>query len=138
MLFQAPKRIAILRAALELFADRGYQRTSIAEITRCGGVTLDTFYKYFGSKQQLAQVMYEDVERERDCYLEVLPPENASLQQQFLLLWCRMVDFAVQYPDAMHPWAFLAQPAGSRRVLVLGRLGWLGGRLRSVVLAVGG
>ena len=45
--------------------------------------------------------MYEDVERERDCYLEVLPPENASLQQQFLLLWCRMADFAVQYPDAM-------------------------------------
>lgn len=101
MLFQAPKRIAILRAALELFAERGYQRTSIAEITRCAGVTLDTFYKYFGSKQQLARLMYEDVERERDCYLEVLPPENASLQQQFLLLWCRMVDFAVQYPDAM-------------------------------------
>jgi AcrR family transcriptional regulator len=101
VLFQAPKRVAILRTALELFADRGYQRTSIAEITRCSGVTLDTFYKYFGNKEQLARVMYEDVERERDCYLEVLPPADASLQQRFLLLWCRMADFAVQYPDAM-------------------------------------
>ncbi len=101
MLFQRPKRVAILRTALELFAARGYERTSIAEIARCAGVTLDTFYKYFGSKEQLARVMYEDVERERDCYLEVLPPENASLPQQFLLLWCRMADFAVQYPDAL-------------------------------------
>ena len=33
--------------------------------------------------------------------MTILPPENASLQQQFLLLWCRMADFAVQYPDAM-------------------------------------
>jgi AcrR family transcriptional regulator len=64
-------------------------------------VTLDTFYKYFGSKEHLARVMYEDVKRERDCYLDVLPPTDASLQKQFLLLWCRMVDFAVQYPDAM-------------------------------------
>jgi AcrR family transcriptional regulator len=101
MLFQRPKRVAILRAALELFANRGLERTSIAEITRCAGVTLDTFYKYFGSKEHLARVMYEDVERERDCYLDVLPPADASLQKQFLLLWCRMVDFAVQYPDAM-------------------------------------
>ncbi len=101
MLFQRPKRVAILRAALELFANRGYQRTNIAEIARCAGATLDTFYKYFGSKEQLARVMYEDVERERDCYLEVLPPADASLPKQFLLLWCRMADFAVQYPDAM-------------------------------------
>jgi AcrR family transcriptional regulator len=101
MLFQRPKRVAILRAALELFANRGYPRTSIAEIARCAGVTLDTFYKYFGSKEHLARVMYEDVERERDCYLDVLPPADASLQKQFLLLWCRMADFAVQYPDAM-------------------------------------
>jgi TetR/AcrR family transcriptional regulator, repressor of fatR-cypB operon len=70
-------------------------------ITRCSGVTLDTFYKYFGSKEQLARVIYEDVERERDGYLEVLPPADASLQHRFLLLWCRMADFAVQYPDAM-------------------------------------
>jgi hypothetical protein len=42
MLFQRPKRVAILRAALELFANRGLERTSIAEITRCAGVTLDT------------------------------------------------------------------------------------------------
>ncbi len=101
MLFQRPKRVAILRTGLELFAARGYERTSIAEIARCSGVTLDTFYKYFGSKEHLARVIYEDVDRERDCYLEVLPPENASLQQQFLLLWCRVADFAVQYPDAM-------------------------------------
>ncbi len=101
MLFQRPKRVAILRTALELFANRGYQRTSMAEIARCSGVTLDTFYKYFGSKEHLARVMYEDVERERDCYLDVLPPADASLQEQFLLLWCRMADFAVQYPDAM-------------------------------------
>ena len=80
MLFQRPKRVAILRAGLELFANRGYQRTNIAEIARCAGATLDTFYKYFGSKEQLARVMYEDVERERDCYLEVLPPADASLR----------------------------------------------------------
>lgn len=101
MWFESPKRIAILRAALELFADRGYRRTSIAEITRFAGVTLDTFYKYFSSKEHLARVMYEDVERERDGYLEVLPPADASLQKQFLLLWCRMADFAVQYPNAI-------------------------------------
>jgi len=80
MLFHAPNRIAILRAAMKLLASAGHEATTIAEIVREAGVTLDTFYRYFESKDKLVRVLYEDLLLERDAFVAEPPPDDASLR----------------------------------------------------------
>ena len=47
----------IARAAARLFADRGYDATSVREIVEAAGVTKPTLYYHFGSKQGLAEAL---------------------------------------------------------------------------------
>lgn len=43
----------ILRAAERIFGEKGYDQTSISEITRTAGVAQGTFYVYFNDKKQI-------------------------------------------------------------------------------------
>jgi AcrR family transcriptional regulator len=45
----------IARVAARLFAQRGYEATSVREIVEAAGVAKPTLYYYFGSKERLAQ-----------------------------------------------------------------------------------
>jgi AcrR family transcriptional regulator len=48
------RRELILAGAMELFAARGYEGTSMGEIARAGGVTAAVIYDHFPSKAELA------------------------------------------------------------------------------------
>lgn len=43
----------IATAALKLFEDRGYQNTTVEQIARSAGVSSATFFRYFGSKEEV-------------------------------------------------------------------------------------
>ena len=47
----------IARVASRLFAERGYDATSVREIVEAAGVTKPTLYYHFGSKQGLAEAL---------------------------------------------------------------------------------
>lgn len=47
------KKETILAAARELFATKGYEETTIAEIARAAGVAVGTVYLYFGNKHEI-------------------------------------------------------------------------------------
>ena len=49
----ARTRAALMAAAFELFARQGYEQTTVAQIAEAAGVTEMTFYRHFGSKDQL-------------------------------------------------------------------------------------
>ena len=53
------RREEFLEAALELFAEQGYDATSVEEICRSVGVAKGTFYLYFRNKEALALVLRE-------------------------------------------------------------------------------
>ena len=55
----ARTRAAILGAARELFAERGYAATSMTAIADRAGVALDTVYAAVGRKPQLARLLIE-------------------------------------------------------------------------------
>jgi AcrR family transcriptional regulator len=55
----ARTRQAILDAALELFAGRGYVATPMTAIAQCAGVALDTVYASVGRKPELARLLIE-------------------------------------------------------------------------------
>jgi AcrR family transcriptional regulator len=52
-------RAAVLRAARELFTSRGYAGTSVAEIARVAGVSVDTLYEAVGRKPQLLLAVHD-------------------------------------------------------------------------------
>ena len=46
-------RARLLKVAFELFAEKGYEQTRVADIAAAADVTEMTFYRHFGSKDQL-------------------------------------------------------------------------------------
>src|SRR5467141_5385228 len=63
---QAPpaKRDAILRAATDVFADRGFFNAQVADVARAAGVAAGTVYLYFRSKDDLLVSIFEKTMRE--------------------------------------------------------------------------
>src|SRR5262244_4251421 len=54
-----PKRDAILRAAIDVFADRGYFNAQVADVARAAGVAAGTVYLYFKNKDHLLVSIFE-------------------------------------------------------------------------------
>ena len=59
-----PKRDAILRAAIDVFADRGFFSAQVADIARAAGVAAGTVYLYFKSKDDLLVSIFDRSMRE--------------------------------------------------------------------------
>jgi TetR/AcrR family transcriptional regulator, fatty acid metabolism regulator protein len=58
------KRDAILRAAIDVFAERGYFNAQVADVARVAGVAAGTVYLYFRSKDDLLISIFERTMRE--------------------------------------------------------------------------
>src|SRR5882672_123658 len=58
------KRDAILRAAIDVFAERGYFNAQVADVARAAGVAAGTVYLYFQSKDDLLVSIFEKTMRE--------------------------------------------------------------------------
>ncbi|MFI9290619.1 TetR family transcriptional regulator [Streptomyces gardneri] len=55
-------RDALIRVALELFTTQGYERTTVDEIVDAVEVSQRTFFRYFGSKEEVAFAVQHMVE----------------------------------------------------------------------------
>nr|WP_199547053.1 TetR/AcrR family transcriptional regulator [Streptomyces sp. N35] len=77
-----PQRL--LAAATRLFAEQGYDRTSVQEIVEAAGVTKGALYHYFGSKDDLLHEIYARVlrvQQERlDAFAEADEPVEKRLR----------------------------------------------------------
>jgi AcrR family transcriptional regulator len=66
---------ALIAAARELFASRGWAATSMEEVARAAGVTKGALYHHFADKKALLRGVYEDQERRSiEHLLEVAGP----------------------------------------------------------------
>src|SRR5205809_5666355 len=55
----AAKREAILRAAIDVFAERGFFNAQVADVARAAGVAAGTVYLYFESKDDLLVSIFD-------------------------------------------------------------------------------
>lgn len=88
---QDDSRLNILKAAFELFARKGYARTSVDSVARKAGVSKGLIYHYFESKDALLKGVFLMMKGEADQLFEnmdALPPD------EFL---DRMVTLSLQY-----------------------------------------
>ncbi len=95
-------RAALADAALRLFAEKGYENTTIEDITDVVDVSSRTFYQYFASKEDvlftdidhepfLAEIRAQpldssDLEAIRDAYIVCLPSEDRSVSERTVLM----------------------------------------------------
>jgi AcrR family transcriptional regulator len=63
-------RRAILKAALECFADKGFAETTLDDVHRRSGISIGSIYHHFGSKEQIGGALY--VEGLRDYQQSVI------------------------------------------------------------------
>ncbi|GGR40316.1 TetR/AcrR family transcriptional regulator [Streptomyces netropsis] len=75
-----PQRL--LAAATRLFADQGYDRTSVQEIVEAAGVTKGALYHYFGSKDDLLHEVYARVLRLQQERLDALAGSEAPVERR--------------------------------------------------------
>jgi AcrR family transcriptional regulator len=67
----------LIKATIELFAEQGYDATTVAEIAERAGLTKRTFFRYFADKREVLFFGSEELER---VWLEALTatPRDAS------------------------------------------------------------
>lgn len=124
-----PKAVAtrqrILDTALQLFAAKGYEETTMREIATAAGCSLGLAYRYFASKEDLVLELYRWLVLQLDEQVRVLPV--GSIAERFYHLMRAL--FAVMAPHrltlgalfgaALNPRSraglFGAQGAGIRR-----------------------
>ncbi|WP_225845798.1 TetR/AcrR family transcriptional regulator [Streptomyces sp. HPF1205] len=75
-----PERL--LAEATRLFAERGYDRTSVQEIVEAAGVTKGALYHYFGSKDDLLHEIYGRVLRLQTERLEAIAARPADVRDR--------------------------------------------------------
>jgi AcrR family transcriptional regulator len=72
-------RDALIEAAMELFAAKGYDRTTVHEITDAVDVSERTFFRYFASKEDLALSFVRDGAATFATALAARPPDEEPL-----------------------------------------------------------
>jgi len=129
------KRVALLAAALDLFAAQGYEATSIDEIARRAGVAVGGFYQHFVSKQQVLLVLMDQLLAEAAALTS--PGEGAAVTAvphaviAALVRQALRVDWA--YAGAYRAWREAAARDAAVRALYEEIEGWTAQRLEMLL-----
>src|SRR3954463_7500014 len=95
------KRAAILDAAVELFAERGFHGTAVPLVAEKAGVGAGTLYRHFDSKEALVNALYQHWKGELGRRVMSDFPVSAPTREQFHTIWSRMVGFGIDFPQAI-------------------------------------
>ncbi len=96
----ADKREAILAAAVELFADKGFHGTAVPEIAEKARVGAGTIYRYFESKEAIVNALFQ---RHKSALLASVVddfPYDAPTREQLHHFVSRVISFARKHPVA--------------------------------------
>ncbi len=94
------KREAVLDAALELFEERSYGSTPMPMVAERAGVGAGTIYRYFPSKEALANAIYRDGKQQLRRYLVDGMPEGLDPRAEFSWWWSQLFAFVRNHPAA--------------------------------------
>ncbi|MFE7860978.1 TetR family transcriptional regulator [Streptomyces sp. NPDC101209] len=73
-------RDALLRAAVELFTTRGYERTTVDDIAEAVDVSQRTFFRYYAGKEEAALALQELVVTRFVAAVRERPAEEAPME----------------------------------------------------------
>jgi len=103
-----PAKRQILRAAMKLFSERGFDGTSIRDIARESGYTNPALYKHFAGKEELALHLFETCHRRLWAKCHAAIDAAKSFDDKLEAHIGQVLELVDEHPDAM---AFLSDSA---------------------------
>jgi AcrR family transcriptional regulator len=94
----ADKRDEIMRAALELIAERGFHGAPMAMIADRAGVGAGTIYRYFESKDVLINELYRELEEKLLSYLKEGYSPADPIRNRFLHVGAAILRYFIARP----------------------------------------
>lgn len=82
----ADKRQAILDAALDLFRNYGYRRTSMEDIAQAAGVAKGTLYLYFKSKDELFEALARQLAEQVDANVQAAAARDLEVEEKIIAI----------------------------------------------------
>lgn len=101
-----PKKAAILDAALDLIAVHGFHGTPTSKIAREAGAGVGSIYRYFKSKDELIQGLFDAIAERSSRELLACFDPHANIRDQFIQLSTGMFLYLIDHPKES---AFLEQ-----------------------------
>ncbi len=92
------RRTAVLQAALEVFAEQGFNGTPVPPIADRAGVGVGTIYRYFADKEALVNEVFRHAKRSLQSALTSGIKNATGPRQLFDNIWSRLVEFAREEP----------------------------------------
>lgn len=90
-------RAQIVDAALRLFRERGYDRTTMRAVAEEAGVSVGNTYYYFGSKEELIQGFYDHLAAEHVAASAPVLAEHTDLGERLRGVLAAWLDVAQPY-----------------------------------------
>lgn len=87
------KRCAILKATLELVAERGFHDTPMSQVARRSGASPGVIYHYFASKDELIRDLYKEVKAVKARAMLQGDFDGACPKDAFKHTWRNAYDF---------------------------------------------
>jgi AcrR family transcriptional regulator len=92
------KRAAILKAALDLFVERGFHNTPTSLIAKKAGVATGTLFHYFKSKEELINALYLETKIKMGQAIQQSFKDSGSLENRMRQLWKESVKWGIMNP----------------------------------------
>lgn len=93
------RREEIIGAAAQVFADKGYRGTTLADVAEAVGADRATLYYYVGSKEELLDAVVTDVVKDNLTEAERIRDSDAPVPDKLRLLVQQLMDsYAAHYP----------------------------------------
>ncbi|MFC4714256.1 TetR/AcrR family transcriptional regulator [Planococcus dechangensis] len=96
------KREDIIQSALTLFAERGFDATTIPMIATDAKVGAGTIYRYFSNKEVLVNTMFQHYVSLFKETLEKDYPAESDIREQFHHLFQGMIRFTNEHDHALY------------------------------------
>jgi AcrR family transcriptional regulator len=125
------KRQRVVRAALALFAERGYERTSLDEIAERAHVAVGGIYLHFRGKRQLLLVLMDEL-LEHLAALDLAPRASSDVRSALHAMLTRAFATDLTYLGAYRAWSEAARADRELEALDRQIRVWTTGRVRAV------
>jgi AcrR family transcriptional regulator len=110
---QEHTRARVLDAAIEVFAKRGYQGTTVDHIVSAGRIGVGSFYLLFGGKQECFLAAYRRIVLEERLRIEESIPSDAAWPDRLLFGLRALLERIEEQPLAARIALVEVQTAGS-------------------------
>lgn len=93
------RRDRILHAALKLFHSKGYFKTSVHDIREQADVSIGLIYRYFKNKEEIAQMLYQEISEDIFANIERIIAENTDTHDRCRAIMAYYFQITEDFPE---------------------------------------